>query len=140
MKYKILTYYDDKLIVYYILYKGNMFVGSALCHADDSEYYNKFFGISLAKMRAEVKLYEYKRKEANKKADILRVALRAMTQQEQASIGGKRLARQIAEAKEETENYKKLKQETEEDIKRYIGHKEAFNIWYRKHKKKDKNQ
>ena len=132
--------HNDKLIIYQIFYKGHKFYGYSLCHPDDADFYSKTFGTTLARMRAEVKLYEFKRKEENRKSEILGAALRAMTREEQASAGGQRLARQIVEANAAAADFRKRKEAAEEDIKRYIGHKEAFNIWYRKHKKKDKNQ
>ena len=87
-------------------------------------------------MKAEVKLHDYKRKEAAVRKQTLSAAYNFMTREEQQSLGGKRLARQITGAQTAIDIEKEQVESIKAAIKRYTESKDKFNVWYDKNKAK----
>lgn len=56
-------YYEDGIAIYYIKRKGKLYCGSAKCHPEDGDKRSKFFGLDLARFRAELAVLKAVRSE-----------------------------------------------------------------------------
>ena len=71
-KYKIKYNYDHGISIFTIYYKGNSFVGTAMCHDDDKDMESERTGLTIAEARAYIKMMRFiKKYEIKPKVDIL---------------------------------------------------------------------
>lgn len=133
-------FYEDGSALFIIEYKGQKLIGKALCHPDDSDMESSKVGLSIAEMRANIKLACFMRdfeiKPQLKILNHLKSNLENSKNYNSKSYEAKMLRSQIHSIEKELATANKEIAEARKFLKEYIDSKEKM---YKRLRSKNNN-